>query len=185
MVTCYKTNTSGEIIEAIEFNDARDVNQWFRDNYLLTDRKIVILSDGSYAFADAVDWEAENNNRGALELAEAKEAKKAEMKMKRDAGEVMPLLYNGHLYDFDEKSRERLDRKRQEIEDKGGTGTIPWTLADNTETTIGLQDFIAINSAATERAEMLHFKYRKLRQKIDDATTIEEVARVKWEDSDV
>ena len=109
-----------------------------------------------------------------------KEEKIAELKFMRDSLEVEPIEYNGNLFDYDEKARERLRNKRQEIEDKGGTGTIPWTLADNTEVVIGLQDFIGINNAATERAELLHFKYRTLREQVDNATTVEEVNAIEW-----
>lgn len=116
----------------------------------------------------------------APSLDELKATKVAELKSMRDTLEVEPIEYNGNLFDYDDKARERLRNKRQEIEDKGGTGTIPWTLADNTEVVIGLQDFIGINNAATERAELLHFKYRTLREQVDNATTVEELNAIKW-----
>mgnify|MGYP003311713375 CR=1 FL=1 len=116
----------------------------------------------------------------APSLDEIKQAKLVELKSMRDTLEVEPIEYNGNLFDYDDKSRERLRNKRQEIEDKGGTGTIPSTLADNTEVVIGLQDFIGINNAATERAELLHFKYRTLREQVDEATTVEELNAINW-----
>lgn len=108
------------------------------------------------------------------------EEKVAAFKAARNAEEIAPIEWNGNLYDYDADSRDRMSIKRRDIEDKGGTGTILWTLADNTHTEIGLADFIGINSAAAERSEALHIKYNLLKVQAEAATTKEELEAIVW-----
>ncbi len=116
----------------------------------------------------------------APSLDELKTAKIAEFKTQRNAEEVLPIEWDGNLYDYDSDSRERMRIKRQDIEDKGGTEKILWTLADNGEIEIGLDDFIGINSAAAERSEALHDKYNSLKSKVEAAESIEELENIIW-----
>ena len=113
-------------------------------------------------------------------LEQLKEEKIAAFKECRNAEEVLPIGWNGYLYDYDSDSRERMRIKRQDIEDKGGTGKILWTLADNEQTEIGLNDFIGINSVAAERSESLHDKYNSLKAKVEAAASIEELENIIW-----
>ena len=113
-------------------------------------------------------------------LSMMKEEKVAAFKAARNAEEIAPIEWNGNLYDYDADSRDRMSIKRRDIEDKGGTGTILWTLADNTHTEIGLADFIGINSVAAERSEALHIKYNLLKVQAEAATTKEELEAIVW-----
>ena len=108
------------------------------------------------------------------------EEKTAAFKAARNAEEIAPIEWNGNLFDYDADSRDRMSIKRRDIEDKGGTGTILWTLADNTHAEIGLSDFIGINSAAAERSEALHIKYNLLKMQAEAATTKEELEAIVW-----
>ena len=108
------------------------------------------------------------------------EEKTAAFKAARNAEEIAPIEWNGNLFDYDADSRDRLRIKRQNIEDNGGTGTIKWTLADNSFTVIGLADFIGINNAASERSEALHYKYNVLKAQAEAATTKEELESIVW-----
>lgn len=108
------------------------------------------------------------------------EEKTATFKVARNAEEIAPIEWNGNLYDYDADSRDRLRIKRQNIEDNGGTGTIKWTLADNSFTVIGLADFIGINNAASKRSEALHYKYNVLKAQAEAATTKEELESIVW-----
>ena len=108
------------------------------------------------------------------------EEKTAAFKAARNAEEIAPIEWNGNLFDYDADSRDRLRIKRQNIEDNGGTGTIKWTLADNSFTVIGLADFIGINNAASKRSEALHYKYNVLKAQAEAATTKEELESIVW-----
>ena len=108
------------------------------------------------------------------------EEKTAAFKAARNAEEIAPIEWNGNLYDYDADSRDRMSVKRRNIEDNGGTGTVKWTLADNTHTVIGLADFIGINNAASDRSEALHYKYNVLIAQAEAATTKEELESIVW-----
>lgn len=108
------------------------------------------------------------------------EEKTAAFKAARNAEEIAPIEWNGNLYDYDADSRDRMSIKRRNIEDNGGTGTVKWTLADNTHTVIGLADFIGINNAASDRSEALHYKYNVLKAQAEAATTKEELESIVW-----
>ena len=113
-------------------------------------------------------------------LDQLKEEMVAAFKKFRNAEEVAPIGWNGSLYDYDSNSRERMRIKRQDIEDKGGTEKILWTLANNEKTEIGLDDFKGINSVAAERSEALHDKYNSLKAKVEAATSKEELENLVW-----
>lgn len=116
----------------------------------------------------------------APSLEELKEEKKAAFKAARNAEEIAPIEWGGNLFDYDADSRDRMSIKRRNIEDNGGTGTVKWTLADNTHTVIGLADFIGINNAASDRSESLHYKYNILKAQTEAATTKEELESIVW-----
>lgn len=104
----------------------------------------------------------------------------AQAKDYRDAQEVAPITYNGNTYDYDAKARERLLIACTAIEDAGGTGTIEWTLADQSRATIGLDDFKGINATAAARSNTLHVNYNTAKTAIEAATTIAEVNSITY-----
>lgn len=114
-------------------------------------------------------------------LDEAKTAKINELKMYRDAEEVEPITTDNGIFDYDDKSRDRLSIARQALEDTGGEGTITWTTADNQRVPLGVSDFATINGAAANRSNGLHIKYNELKEQVNACTTIEEVKNIKWE----
>lgn len=176
----YRLTEDNKIIDYTSFEENVDLPSFIKELYTETDREIIVLTDGSFAFKDEVDLDEEARKKAEKKFNEAKNAKITELKQMRDTLEVEPIEYNGNLFDYDDKSRERIRTKRQEIEDNGGTGTIEWTLADNTEVVIGLVDFIGINNEATKRAGLLHIHYRTKRELVDNATTIAEVEAIEW-----
>ena len=98
----------------------------------------------------------------------------------RNAEEIAPIEWNGNIFDYDSDSRERMRNKRQDIEDKGGTGTVLWTLANNERTEIGLDEFKGINSIGAERSEALHDKYNLLKTQVEAAASKEELMNIVW-----
>lgn len=119
-------------------------------------------------------------------LEEVKTNKIAEFKALRDSEEIADIEYNGNIYDYDDKARERLQIARQSIADSGVEGaSIVWTTADNQRVVLTVQDFAGINTAVAYRSNVLHIKYNELKAQINACTTVEEVEAIKWENDNV
>lgn len=113
-------------------------------------------------------------------LEDVKAAKIAEFKSIRDTKEVEPIQTEKGIFDYDDKSRDRLAIARQALTDAGGTGTIMWTTADNQRVPMGVADFAAINGAAAERSNALHVLYNELKTQVNACETVEEVEAIVW-----
>lgn len=113
-------------------------------------------------------------------LDEVKATKIDELKGVRDAKEVEPIQTDKGLFDYDDKSRDRLSIARQALEDADGAGTITWTTADNQRVPLGINDFKAINAAAARRSNDLHITYNDLKESVNAATTADEVKAIVW-----
>lgn len=114
-------------------------------------------------------------------LEEVKEQKISELKGIRDTKEVEPIRTDKGIFDYDDKSRDRLYIARQALTDNGG-GSITWTTADNQRVSMEVSDFAAINGAAAVRSNALHIKYNELKQRVNAAQTVEEVEAITWDD---
>ena len=115
----------------------------------------------------------------APSLDEVKSQKIAELKGIRDTKEVEPIRTDNGIFDYDDKSRDRLAIARQALTDNGG-GSIVWTTADNQRVSMGIADFAAINSAAAIRSNSLHIKYNELKTQVNACETVEEVNAIVW-----
>lgn len=154
--------------------------KFYKDNYDLN------------AYSSCAEWCNANNatieNKGeyyevvaipAPALDEAKENKINELKAIRDTKEVEPVRTDKGLFDYDDKSRDRLAIARQSLTDNGG-GSITWTTADNQRVSMVIADFAAINGAAAVRSNSLHVKYNELKARVNAAQTVEEVNAIQW-----
>lgn len=104
-----------------------------------------------------------------------KQRKIAELKYQRDKAEVQPIEYNGNLYDYDEKARDRINVALAVL---GDTDSISWTTADNKEVTVTGVDLRSVLIEVAKRSIALHKAYRAAREKVLNATTKEEVEKV-------
>lgn len=111
-------------------------------------------------------------------LDELKANKISDFKNKRDTLEVEPIEYNGNLFDYDEKARDRinsalvaLDLSKQSIE---------WTTADNTNVTINSDDLRGIIAKVAERSNQLHIRYRELKEQIEFCQTKEDLEAIQF-----
>ena len=111
----------------------------------------------------------------AKTLEQLKSDKINELKAERDSKEVEPITYNGNLYDYDEKARDRINVA---IVALGDTGSISWTTADNKEVTVTSVDLRSVLIEVAKRSIALHKAYRAAREKVLNATTKEEVEQV-------
>ena len=116
----------------------------------------------------------------AVPLDEIKKNKIAMLKRQRDKLEVSPIDWNGNIFDYDDKARDRLSIARQSIED-GLIDSIVWTTANNTNTEITLDDFKGINASASIRSNALHIAYRQAKQAVIESETVEQVQAIELE----
>lgn len=169
MVYC-KTDSDGKILEVLEGDEEFARANGFTEP---CHRKIVQVYNGSYKFADEV---TEADFLPSLD--EVKAEKIAELKMLRDSKEVEDIQVNGYLYDYDEKARERINAAIIALDIMGGT--IMWTLADNTDTEVSANDLRYVIAMVAQRSNVLHVKYRELKEAVNAATAISEVESISW-----
>lgn len=110
-----------------------------------------------------------------------RERKIIELKRQRDTAEVEPIAYNGHLYDYDSKARDRISAAIIALELQGEGATIEWTTADNADTPVTANDLKMIIAAVAVRSNKLHTAYRVAKEKVEAAATAAEVEAVKME----
>lgn len=113
-------------------------------------------------------------------LEEAKSSKIAEMKLIRDTREVAPVLYEGIYYDYDSKSRDRLDSAYRGII-KGEREYEDWVTALNDVEQLTKETYEGIDKAARDRSRELHKQYLKLKIYIASLTSLDSVKEVSFD----
>ena len=116
----------------------------------------------------------------APSLDEVKAHKISQLKAERDRREVEPLQTEKGLFDYDDKSRDRLTIARQALTDNDSIPYLLWTTADNQRVTLTIADFADINSAAAYRSNLLHVRYNELKAEVNACETVEEVGAITW-----
>lgn len=104
-----------------------------------------------------------------------KQRKITELKYQRDKAEVQPITYNGNLYDYDEKARERINAAIIALDVQGDGAKISWTTADNEDAVVTAADLRAIVAAVAVRSNLLHIAYRKAKAQVEATGSAEEV----------
>lgn len=113
-------------------------------------------------------------------LDEVKVNKISELKSIRDTKEVEPVQTDKGLFDYDDKSRDRLAIARQSLIDNPSVTSIIWTTADNQRVPLTSEDFATINTVAAVRSNELHIKYNTLKEQVNACETVEEVEAISW-----
>lgn len=104
-----------------------------------------------------------------------------ELKRQRDAAEVEPVEYGGHIYDYDNKARDRIAAAIIALDLQGEGADIAWTTADNQDVSVTAADLRAIVGAVAVRSNLLHVAYRKAKAQVEAAGTADEVNAVGME----
>lgn len=110
-----------------------------------------------------------------------RQRKIAELKYQRDKAEVKPIEYNGNLYDYDEKARDRINAAIIALSLQGEDASIDWTTADNADVKVTANDLRMVIAAVAVRSNALHTAYRKAKEQVEAAQNKEEVEAVKLE----
>lgn len=100
------------------------------------------------------------------------------LKRQRDTAEVEPIAYNGHLYDYDSKARDRIAAAIIALDVQGAGAKISWTTADNEDAVVTAQDLRMIIASVAARSNKLHTAYRAAKAQVEAASTAEEVEAV-------
>lgn len=115
-------------------------------------------------------------------LDELKTAKLAELKNTRDTLEVEPITYNGNNFDYDEKARDRINAAiialDMQTQLTGTEASLSWTTADNKEAIVTANDLRGVIAMVALRSNELHIAYRKAKDKVNNATTKEELESI-------
>lgn len=104
-----------------------------------------------------------------------RQRKITELKYQRDKAEVQPIEYNGNLYDYDDKARDRINVA---IVALGDTGSLTWTTADNKDVSVTAADLRGVLIAVAVRSNELHIRYRNAKAKVEEAQTAEELEAI-------
>lgn len=119
MTTFYRLKEDGKILDYTEIDVIRDkegnainVPAFIKEQYIETERKIIKLVDGSFAFEDEVNIQGEERKRKEKEFNEAKKAKLNEVDAwtanKITRGMVSSCVGYPALYDTDRDTQYKL-----------------------------------------------------------------------------
>lgn len=168
---------------AVEY-DEEQIAEYVANGYVLVNQadinKLIGNADGEYLIADDGRVYPKPAPTDAELLAVAKPAKIAELKAERDAEEVQPVEYKGNLYDYDDKSRDRINAAIIALDAQGEGANIAWTLADNSSVNVTANDLRMVIANVAIRSNDLHVKYRTLKEKILACKTVAELEKIVW-----
>lgn len=108
-------------------------------------------------------------------LENVKQRKIIELKRQRDAAEVEPIEYGGHLYDYDSKARDRIAAAIIALDIQGEGAKICWTTADNEDAVVTAQDLRMIIASVAARSNKLHTAYRTAKAQVEAAQSKDEI----------
>lgn len=97
------------------------------------------------------------------------------LKRQRDAAEVEPIEYGGHLYDYDNKARDRIAAAIIALDVQGEGAKISWTTADNDDAVVTAQDLRMIIASVAARSNKLHTAYRTAKAQVEAAQSKDEI----------
>ena len=148
----------------------------------LYDLAETLAHDGTFIPRTISDTDLEQLGVGVAETEEPLENIRArkilELKRQRDAAEVEPVDYGGHLYDYDSKARDRISAAIIALDVQGDGAKINWTTADNEDAVVTAQDLRAIVAAVAVRSNALHVAYRTAKAQVEAAGMADEVRAV-------
>lgn len=166
---------------AVEYSEEQ-IAELLKQGYVIVDNddfnKLIGNGDGEYLIADDGHVYPKPAPTDAELLEAAKPAKIAELKAERDAREVEPITYNGNIYDYDDKARERINAAIIALDVQGADESIDWTTADNKDVKVTANDLRMVIASVAQRSNALHVAYREAKDKVEAATTVAEVEDV-------
>lgn len=117
----YRLKENGTFLDYTSFDDNASVPAFIKELYTETDREIIVLTDGSFAFKDTVDLAEEAKRKAEKEFNDAKQAKLTEVDQwtaNKITGGFVSTCYNGEniLYDTDTETQLTMTKARANCE---------------------------------------------------------------------
>lgn len=166
---------------AVEY-DEEQIKEYLSQGYVIVGNddfnKLIGNADGEYLIADDGVVYPKPAPTDAELLEATKTAKITALKAQRDVAEVEPITYQGYSFDYDSKARERINAAIVALEVAGASTTLTWTTADNKDVKVTASDLRGIIAQVALRSDKLHIAYRKAKEKVETATTKEEVEAI-------
>lgn len=170
---------------AVEHSEEQ-IAEMLKQGYVIVNHddfnKLIGNAGGEYLIADDGRVYPKPAPTDAELLAVEKPAKIAELKAERDSKEVEPITYNGNLYDYDDKARERINAAIIALDvqtaQTKAVASIDWTTADNADVKVTANDLRMVIAAVAQRSNALHVAYRAAKDKVEAATTVTEIEAV-------
>lgn len=166
---------------AVEYSD-EEIQAFLEQGYVLVDSDDFNKLMGNYDIQYCIDkdgsiYEAPDYIPSVQEVQEEMIAR---FKVNRDAEEVKPIEYQGKLYDYDEKARDRINAAIIALEAQGEKANIAWTLADNTSVIVSADDLRMVIANVAIRSNQLHVKYRTLKEQVLACKSLKELEEIVW-----
>lgn len=111
-------------------------------------------------------------------LESIKEHRILTLKIQRDNLEVEPITYQGYAFDYDSKSRDRINAAIIALEVAGSSALLTWTTTDNQDVKVSASDLRGVIAQVALRSDKLHNAYRKAKEKVEVATTKEDIEAI-------
>lgn len=196
MKTYYRLKEDGTFLDFTSFDNNTNVPAFIKELYTETDREIIVLTDGSFAFADEVNLEEEAIKKAEKELAEAKkqaENYQFEKYKKEKYGIAWVERADGTRIgfdtDIDQGSQTDWNSVRRVLDDgialgKFAEGVEPYApykyWISETEKEYGIVTLTELRMAGFVSSEMQNAAYAKfevIKKEIEACTTVEEVQK--------
>lgn len=166
---------------AVEYSD-EEIAGFLVQGYVLVDSDDFNKLIGNYDIQYCIDkdgsiYEAPDYIPSVQEVQEEMIAR---FKVNRDAEEVKPIDYQGNVYDYDEKARDRINAAIIALEAQGEKANIAWTLADNTSVIVTADDLRMVIANVAIRSNQLHVKYRTLKEQVLACKSLKELEQIVW-----
>lgn len=101
-----------------------------------------------------------------------------ELKTARDSEEQSPVSFDGHLWDIDEKSLQRINAAIVALSDGG---VVTWTGADNEEIPNVTAGYLTnVIKEAAIRSNVVHVKYRDLKTQVEACDSVQQIETIEW-----
>lgn len=111
-----------------------------------------------------------------LSLEELKEIKIYELKEQRKQLETAPIMYKNKEIDYDKESQFRMELVSELLEENDTN--IKWTMTDNDEEQLTVDDFKQIRLLAAQRVIDLHTKYNEAKILVESAKTEDDLKKI-------
>ena len=114
-----------------------------------------------------------------------KQEKHAELQTLKNQ-KLSEFSYNEKIYQIDDNSKININGKISAIilaqNTQSPIQSVNWIAKDNSITQFSTAEFLAFSQAIASYIEMILFKHDQLRTAVNNATSIDEIKAIEWED---